>query len=189
MDERGETTESLPGFLPGKRRPLLRRGRLNDHGHQIKNLLGRRKPSPASSRAEHAAIPGLVYGGLIASLIDCHCTGTAAAAAYRAENPGNGQRAPLRCDRLCCMWITSSPLRPVPGLRGGSRKSKVKVVVAAEVSASGVITARGEVVAVQMPDTIKAWPATWLAQHPASRPQVECRQGGSAAMRSVRRSG
>jgi acyl-coenzyme A thioesterase PaaI-like protein len=31
------------------------------------------------------AIPGRVYGGLIASLIGCHCTGTAAAIAYRAE--------------------------------------------------------------------------------------------------------
>ena len=36
-------------------------------------------------RAYHIAIPGYVYGGLIASLIDCHCTGTAAAASYKAE--------------------------------------------------------------------------------------------------------
>ena len=33
----------------------------------------------------HTAIPGYVYGGMIASIIDCHGTGTAAAAAYRAE--------------------------------------------------------------------------------------------------------
>ncbi len=33
----------------------------------------------------HLAFPGYVYGGLIASLIDCHCVGTAAAAAYREE--------------------------------------------------------------------------------------------------------
>ena len=31
-----------------------------------------------------------------------------------------------------------------------------KVIVEAEVSANGVITARGELVAVQMPDTFKA---------------------------------
>ena len=35
--------------------------------------------------AFHTAIPGYVYGGLIASLIDCHGTGTAAAAMYRSE--------------------------------------------------------------------------------------------------------
>ena len=28
-------------------------------------------------RPQHTAIPGYVYGGLIASLIDCHSTGTA----------------------------------------------------------------------------------------------------------------
>jgi hypothetical protein len=29
-------------------------------------------------RPYHTALPGYVYGGLIASLIDCHATGTAA---------------------------------------------------------------------------------------------------------------
>jgi acyl-CoA thioesterase FadM len=42
-------------------------------------------------------------------------------------------------------------------LRGRIKEIKgKKVIVAAEVSANGVITARGEVVAVQMPDTFKA---------------------------------
>jgi hypothetical protein len=56
------------------------------------------------------------------------------------------------------MWITSNPPRSGRcwNFAAGSRKSKVKVIVAAEVSANGVITARGEVVAVQMPDTFKA---------------------------------
>jgi acyl-coenzyme A thioesterase PaaI-like protein len=39
----------------------------------------------------HTAFPGVVYGGLIASLFDCHCIGTAIAAAYQAEGrpPGS----------------------------------------------------------------------------------------------------
>ena len=36
-------------------------------------------------RPEHIAIPGFVYGGLLASLIDCHAIGTAAAAAMAAS--------------------------------------------------------------------------------------------------------
>jgi hypothetical protein len=32
----------------------------------------------------HTAVPGFVYGGLIASLIDCHSPAAAAAAMYRA---------------------------------------------------------------------------------------------------------
>jgi hypothetical protein len=43
-------------------------GNLNEHGDQI-------KPEPY-----HTSVPGYAYGGLIASLIDCHCTGTASAA-------------------------------------------------------------------------------------------------------------
>jgi hypothetical protein len=41
-------------------------------------------------RPEHVAIPGFVYGGLLASLIDCHAIGTAAAAAMQAagRRPG-----------------------------------------------------------------------------------------------------
>ena len=54
-------------------------GRLNPQGHQIKSYwdgdetVARFTPLPY-----HTAIPGYVYGGLVASLIDCHGTGTAA---------------------------------------------------------------------------------------------------------------
>ena len=53
-------------------------GRLNDHGLQIKTQWDGQKsrtvyrPLPA-----HEAVPGFVYGGLVASLIDCTGTGTA----------------------------------------------------------------------------------------------------------------
>ena len=33
----------------------------------------------------HLSVPGFAYGGLIASLIDCHSTGTAAASMYRQQ--------------------------------------------------------------------------------------------------------
>ena len=61
-------------------------GHLNEHGHQIKTVwdgeetVTRFKPEPY-----HTSVPGYAYGGLIASLIDCHCTGTAAAAMYKQE--------------------------------------------------------------------------------------------------------
>ena len=56
-------------------------GQLNDRGLRIQS---RWEGDEAVARFEpkhyHTAIPGYVYGGLIASLIDCHGTGTAAAA-------------------------------------------------------------------------------------------------------------
>ena len=57
-------------------------GRLNEHGLRLRSrqegdeIVCRFEPGP-----HQIAFPGFVYGGLIASLIDCHGTGTAAAAA------------------------------------------------------------------------------------------------------------
>jgi acyl-coenzyme A thioesterase PaaI-like protein len=60
-------------------------GRLNEHGLHIRSTWdGDETVATLTPRAEHTAIPGYVYGGLVASLIDCHGTGSAALAAYRA---------------------------------------------------------------------------------------------------------
>jgi len=135
-------------------------GRLNEHGHQIKTYwdgdetVTRFQPHP-----EHTAIPGFVYGGLIASLIDCHSTGTAAAAAYRAEQREMDSEPPLRfvTGSLHVDFLKPTPLGPVLELRGRVKELKGrKVVVESEVWVDGAMTARGEVVAVKMPDTFKA---------------------------------
>ena len=61
-------------------------GRLNPAGLQIKSYWdGDESVCRFVPRPEHTAMQGYVYGGLIASVIDCHGTGTAAAAAYQAE--------------------------------------------------------------------------------------------------------
>ncbi|MGB8300059.1 MAG: PaaI family thioesterase, partial [Azonexus sp.] len=50
-------------------------GRLNADGHQIKTYWeGDESVTRFQPRPEHTAIPGFVYGGLLASLIDCHGT-------------------------------------------------------------------------------------------------------------------
>lgn len=129
-------------------------GRLNPDGLQLKSYwdgdetVARFRPRPS-----HTAIPGYVYGGLLASLIDCHGTGTASAAAGRARP----DEAPLR-------FVTASLhvdyLRPTPidaelEIRGVVKELKErKVVVSATVSAGGKLCARGEVVAVRMPDNM-----------------------------------
>ena len=135
-------------------------GRLNHAGHQIKSYwdgdetLTRFQPGP-----EHTAIPGFVYGGLLASLIDCHCTGTAAAAMYRAENRPMDSLPAFRfvTGSLHVDYLKPTPLGPELQIRGRIKEIRGrKVIVEAEVSADGVVTARGEVVAVQMPDSFKA---------------------------------
>ena len=56
-------------------------GTMNELGHQIKSYWdGEESVCHFQPKPYHTAIPGYVYGGLLASLIDCHGTGTAAAA-------------------------------------------------------------------------------------------------------------
>jgi len=135
-------------------------GHLNIRGHQIKSYWdGDETVASFMPQPYHTAMPGYVYGGLIASLIDCHSTGSAAAAGYRAVEREMGTDPPLR-------YVTASLkvdyLRPTPmgvslELRGRIKEIKGrKVVVETTLSAKGEVCARGEVVAVQLPEKMMA---------------------------------
>ncbi len=130
-------------------------GRLNEHGYQIKSYWkGDETVAHFNPKPWHIAVPGYVYGGLLASLIDCHGTGTAAAAAYRAENRGMDTEPPLRfvTASLKVDYLKPTPLGVQLEIRGQVKEiSGRKVVVAATISAEGELCVRGEVVAVQMP--------------------------------------
>lgn len=134
-------------------------GRLNEEGLHIKSYwdgegsVARFIPKPC-----HMAAPGFVYGGVIASLIDCHGTGTAAAAAYRFEGRAMDTQPNLRfvTASLKVDYLLPTPLGPELVARGKVRSAgKRKVVVEIEVFAEGRLCARGEVVAVRMPGTMK----------------------------------
>lgn len=131
-------------------------GRLNEHGLQIKSYWdGDESVCRFEPKPYHTAIPGYVYGGLIASLIDCHSTGTAAAAAYRAQGRGMDTLPPLRfvTGSLKVDYVRPTPIGVPLEVRATVKEIKGrKVVVAATLSANGEVCARGEVVAVQMPE-------------------------------------
>jgi acyl-coenzyme A thioesterase PaaI-like protein len=133
-------------------------GRLNEHGLQIKTRWdGDETVTIFTPRAYHTAIPGYVYGGLVASLIDCHGTGSGALAAYRAENREPGSDPPFRfvTASLKVDYLKPTPLGPPLEIRGEIVEVKGrKVVVKATLSAEGVVCARGEIVTVQMPESM-----------------------------------
>lgn len=135
-------------------------GRLNRDGHRIRTrwdgaeTVTRFTPKPC-----HTAIPGYVYGGLIASLVDCHGTGTAAAvAAGGADRQGGTAELPrFVTASLHVDYLKPTPLGPELELRG--RATEVtgrKVVVEVRVSVGDRETARGTVVAVRMPAEMAA---------------------------------
>jgi acyl-coenzyme A thioesterase PaaI-like protein len=131
-------------------------GRLNEHGLQIKSYWdGDEAVCTFEPRPYHMAIPGYVYGGLIASLIDCHSTGTAAAAAYRTAGRAMDSEPPLRflTAALHVDYVRPTPLGVELEVRASVKEIKGrKVVIAATLSARGEVCARGEVVAVQVPE-------------------------------------
>ncbi len=132
-------------------------GRLNPHGHQIKTRWeGDETVTLFTPEPHHVAIPGFVYGGLLASLIDCHGTGTAAAAVVRADGIDllvdpvpRFVTASLKID-----YKRPTPLGPQLEIRGRVREiSGRKVIVEATLSAEGEVCVRGEVVAVRLRDS------------------------------------
>lgn len=133
-------------------------GRLNEQGHQIKSYWeGEETIAHFTPKSYHIAIPGYVYGGLIASLIDCHGTGSAALASYKNEGRDPGTEPPFRfvTASLQVDYLAPTPLGPELELRGKIVEIKgKKVVTEITLSANGEITARGRVVAVQMPESM-----------------------------------
>ncbi|MGW8187360.1 MAG: PaaI family thioesterase [Desulfobacterales bacterium] len=131
-------------------------GRLNSAGLQIKSYWdGEETVCRFDPKPYHTAIPGFVYGGLIASLIDCHSTGTAAAAAYRAEGRTMDTEPPLRflTAALHVDYLRPTPIDQTLEVRARIKEIKGrKVVVSSELLAGGQVCARGEVVAVQVPE-------------------------------------
>jgi acyl-coenzyme A thioesterase PaaI-like protein len=150
------TKKAFQDYYPDQWSHCYGCGRLNDHGLQIKSYWdGDESVCTYLPRPYYIAIPGFVYGGLIASLIDCHGTGTAAAAAYRAEKRPMDSKPAARyvTASLHVDYLKPTPLGEPVELRGTVSEIKGrKTIVDISLSAGGEITARGQVVAVRIPD-------------------------------------
>jgi len=134
-------------------------GRLNEMGLQIKSYwdgeesVCRFKPLP-----HHTAMAGYVYGGILASIIDCHGTGTAAAAAYRAAGREMGTAPHLRfvTASLHVDYLHPTPIDSTLELRGRVREIKRRrVIVDITLSANGQTCVTGQVVAVRIPEHLR----------------------------------
>lgn len=133
-------------------------GRLNEKGHHLRTgWKGEQTLTIFNPQPEHTALPGFVYGGIIASLIDCHGTGSAALALHRKGGHviGDGEDAP----RFVTASLKVEFLKPTPhgvpleALGTVTEIHPKKWKVEAQVFADDVLCARGEVIAVVMPST------------------------------------
>ena len=133
-------------------------GRHNATGHQLKSFVdGEEVVAHFTPAAHHISVPGFVYGGLLASLVDCHAMATAAAAAELAAGRriGDGPAPRYVTASLHVEYLKPTPLGVELEIRGRVKeRSERKVVVSLTVSSAALITVRAEVVAVRMPSTM-----------------------------------
>ena len=149
------TDKAIQDYYPDDIAVCYGCGKLNEHGHQIKSYWeGEETVCRFQPKPYHTAFPGYAYGGLIASLIDCHATGTAASAKFCQEGKSL-ESEPM--DRFVTVslhvdYVAPTPIDTTLELRGRVKESKGrKMVITVNLLAEGKETARGEVVALQMP--------------------------------------
>lgn len=131
-------------------------GRLNEQGFQLKTFWeGDETVTRFTPKPFHTAIAGTVYGGLLASLIDCHGTGSSALAYARANNIElQGFNAP----RFVTVSLQVNYKKPTPldcrlEIRGKIKEiTEKKVIIEATLSAEGDVCATGEIVSVLVPE-------------------------------------
>lgn len=130
-------------------------GRLNADGLHVKSRwIDGETVASFTPRPSQIAMPGFVYGGLIASLVDCHAMATAAGGAMVAAGavPGRDDTPRFVTGSLHVDYLRPTPSGVELHLRG--RPTEVgarKVVVEVSVTAAGEECARGRVIAVRLP--------------------------------------
>lgn len=130
-------------------------GQLNQHGFKLRSYLdGDETVAFFIPKPYHISVPGYVYGGLIASIIDCHGIGTAVVAAYKAEGREIGSEPKLRfvTASLHVDYLKPTPLGIPLEVRGKIREIRSrKIVVDVKLLANGEMCAKGEVVGAPLP--------------------------------------
>lgn len=121
-------------------------GKNNEHGLQLRSYWDDEETVATwIPRNEHLAFPGILNGGIIATLIDCHTTGTANAAAHKQSK-----------DREHFMFVTGSlsvqfkkptPLDKPVTLRARVEEfSEKKIRVSCSLFSGDTLTATGETI-------------------------------------------
>src|SRR5699024_8692544 len=108
-------------------------------------------------REDEIAVPGVVYGGLIASIIDCHGIGSASLFLHRKN--GHEPGADVEPPRLVTASLNVEYFQPTPHGTTLKLVGEIEEVhpkrfsVQIEVIANGEVCAKGEVVGVVAPDS------------------------------------
>jgi acyl-coenzyme A thioesterase PaaI-like protein len=111
-------------------------------------------------RTEQCAGPTqYLYGGTIASLIDCHSVGTAIADHYWQEDRDVGDGEEIWCvtGRLEVDYLAPTPIDQAVDLRAHvEERAGRKTIVVSTLHSGDTLCARGRVIAIRVPDSWRA---------------------------------
>jgi acyl-coenzyme A thioesterase PaaI-like protein len=130
----------------------------NPAGMQIKSYWdGKQSVCDYMPRPEQCAGPTqFVYGGTIASLIDCHSVGTAIANYYEVDGHAIGEGPQIWCvtGRLTVSYLKPTPIdKPVQLRASISECGEKKTILVCTVHSESKVVAEGEVIAIRVPDS------------------------------------
>ncbi len=124
-------------------------------GHHVQTKwdgsVGRATYTP---KPEYIGYPGVVYGGTIASIIDCHAMGTAYAAMYDAEDRTYGSQPVIACvtANLNINYLAPTPIGQELLLESRIKELKgKKAVVEVSVKVGDKVTVSADVIAIRVP--------------------------------------
>jgi acyl-coenzyme A thioesterase PaaI-like protein len=128
-------------------------GQNNPHGMRIQSRWdGDEAVCNWTPQPHHMSAPGILNGGVIATLIDCHSGTAAVAAAYRAEGRpmGSEPNIVMLTASLLVEYLKPTPLAAPVQLRAKvTELTARKAVLDCSLTSGGVETARGHVVMVR----------------------------------------
>ena len=138
-------------------------GPANEHGLQIKSfwaedgsaVIATFHPQPQ----HNAGFPNVMYGGLVASLIDCHSIWTAIAYTYRHEERDHGSLPAVSyvTGKLEVSYRQPTPLDQPVLLRAVAEKIEGrKATIYCTLGIEGQITAEGHVLAIRVGELDKS---------------------------------
>jgi acyl-coenzyme A thioesterase PaaI-like protein len=134
-------------------------GNRNPRGHRLQSYAkGTDVVAYFTPQPEHMSVPGFVYGGLLASLVDCHAM-AAAAARFHQDAGLSLEEGPVPrfvTAALRVNYLKPTPLGPELEIRGTVvERSEKKAVVKLTIATEGMVTVEAEVVAVRMPKSME----------------------------------
>ena len=161
MESIQETEQLSPFFqdhMPGN--ICFGCGADNPDGLQIKSFWeGETAVCIWESEERYRGWPNIMNGGILAALIDCHCMGTAMAAALRAEGRPLGSEPHYR---YATGTISIKYLKPTSNNQPVELRATVietkgrKTVMQCDAFSGGEKTAESEVIAIRVADSSKA---------------------------------